>query len=196
MRRNGRPAIRTWDRILFEGLNVGLSRGSNGCAYRRYRRAGKPAAPAVDGCLLFSHKQPVQKLVKLIRSRRLLLAIATAASLLIVLCWSFPNEPSYQGKTLSVWLWRLDAPPGRAPLDEAALAMKHFGTNAFPLILDWLVRNDGPFHERVVDWIGKQRYIPIRIRQAKEYRMQAILAFRALRTQADPLVPTLAAMVN
>jgi RNA polymerase sigma factor (sigma-70 family) len=59
------------------------------------------------------------------------------------------NSEYYEGKTLQQWLVTLDDQhPGRAN-DEAAKAVRHFGTNGLPTIISMLNMND-PMHHNAV----------------------------------------------
>jgi len=82
--------------------------------------------------------------------RRVIVVVGACvvAGILAVTLWPGDREPSYQGKKLSEWLEMysgamhagFEKSPGRL---EAEDAVRHIGTNAIPLLLEW-VRYEPP----------------------------------------------------
>ena len=75
-----------------------------------------------------------------------------------------PSEPTYQGRTLSEWLRVYREGPDRR--EQASMAVRQIGTNAFPFLLDWIA------HDRPVSQLRNVvghllELVPWRLRPAK-----------------------------
>jgi hypothetical protein len=71
----------------------------------------------------------------------------------------FNREPSYNGKTLTEWIYSLGGRPGwpAQPFDdERVKAIKHFGENAVPRLLEFIAASDGPFKTKVIRFVNHQ----------------------------------------
>src|ERR1044071_4458241 len=93
------------------------------------------------------------------------LVLATLGALLWIRLSPGEREPVYQGKTLTRWL--SDFWPGRNPTPEKVeqdkLAVHQIGTNAIPILLQWISARDGPLKQKMVRWIADHRWVPFRI---------------------------------
>src|SRR5690349_2786311 len=78
------------------------------------------------------------------RAKPIALAIGAAVTALLVLATWHNPEPSYQGKPLSYWIRPfLDtngpySRPSASQLTIATNALHHIGTNAIPLLVEWV----------------------------------------------------------
>ena len=76
------------------------------------------------------------------RRRRILLLLAGCAlvAFVLILLWPCEREPSYQGKSLSEWLFLYVAQNGQdtPQAASATVAVQGIGTNALPFLLEWL----------------------------------------------------------
>jgi hypothetical protein len=61
-----------------------------------------------------------------------------AAGVVAFLVWPGEREPEYKGKKLSEWLRLHQATRGTPADREAISALEHIGTNAIPMMLEWL----------------------------------------------------------
>ncbi|MDB6123438.1 MAG: hypothetical protein JWQ71_2431 [Pedosphaera sp.] len=133
--------------------------------------------------------------------RRRLILIIVAALLLGGLAFylSRPKEPSYQDKTLTEWLRKLDkeirplpvVDPNAPELADSVKAIRSIGTNGIPTLLKLLNAKDFPaatLAERVAQRIG---CTPFQILHAEEKRELANWGFMVLGAQAHCAVPAL-----
>jgi hypothetical protein len=112
------------------------------------------------------------------------------------------RQTTYQGKTLPQWASQFHT--NRWPLDkQAEAAIKHFGTNAIPVLLEMMLRQQKPY--RI--WLGahapKKWLTWFRISSGQEYkdeidagRSAAAAAFKALGDAAGPAVPGLIGLLH
>ncbi len=108
-----------------------------------------------------------------------------------------PSEPAYGGKPLSAWLAEynhqsLNWPRTfNTPVDEA---VRHIGTNAFPMISRRLRYQDSALKVKFFQFLHSYLHLhfPFQVRHQSEYNAQAVAAMCALGRDAKPLIPTLA----
>lgn len=127
------------------------------------------------------------------------LALATLGALLWILASPGEREPVYQGKTLTWWL--SDFWPGRKPtpekLEQARLAVRQIGTNAIPMLLQWISAKDGPLKQKLITWIYEHPRVPFRLESSVDKNMLAVSGFHILgKSQAGPAVPALVEIVR
>lgn len=81
------------------------------------------------------------------RKRRTWLVLLGSTALLIVLfaLLTHENEPHYKGRPLGYWVTRLGDPTDRPRASEEAIAA--IGTNAVPLLLEWIQYEHDPANE-------------------------------------------------
>ena len=133
--------------------------------------------------------------------------VAAIAALVLValatVCWigSSPreHEPVYQGRSLTYWL--SDFWPGRNPaherIEQDELAVRQIGTNAVPVLLQWISARDGFLKQRMVGWIARHPWVPFRLESAVDKNMLAVSGFRILgKSQAGSAVPALVEIVR
>jgi hypothetical protein len=109
------------------------------------------------------------------------------------------REPVYQGKTLTWWL--SDFWPGHSPtpdkVEQDKLAVRQMGTNAIPILLQWISAKDGPVKRRMVMWIYGNRWVPFRLESSVDKNMLAVSGFRILgRAQAGSAIPALVKIIK
>ncbi len=105
-----------------------------------------------------------------------------------------PKEPTYEGVTLTKWLystiaitrWQNEDGPVDDPREVAILAI---GTNALPKLLSMIGSSDGMLKQKLIDLVNGQKIIRARIHPAEEKHVRAFLAFTTLGTNALPAVP-------
>ena len=129
---------------------------------------------------------------------------AAALSVLVlaafgILSRSREHEPVYQGKTLTYWL--SDFWPGRNPtpekLEQDKFAVRQIGTNAIPILLQWISVKDDPFKAKMVTWISSHPRVPFRIESGVDKNMLAVSGFQILgKSQAAAAVPALVEIVK
>src|SRR4051812_8009268 len=104
------------------------------------------------------------------------LVLATVGALICILSGSGEREPVYHGKTLTYWL--SDFWPGRNPtpekMEQAKLAVRQIGTNATPVLLQWISAKDGPLKQKMVTWISEHPWVPFRIESSLDKNMLAV----------------------
>jgi hypothetical protein len=127
------------------------------------------------------------------------LVLAALGALLWILSSAGEREPVYQGKTLTYWL--SDFSSGRILTPEKMaqdnLAVRQIGTNAIPILLQWISARDGLLKQKMVTWIHRHPWVPFRIESSVDKNMLAVSGFRILgKSQAGPAVPALVEIVR
>jgi hypothetical protein len=124
------------------------------------------------------------------------LVLATLGALLWIRFSRGEREPVYQGKTLHYWLsayW----PGGADPTEQNRIAVRQIGTNAIPILLQWLSTKDGPVKKRMVTWISNHPWVPFRIESEVDRNFLAVSGFTILgKSQASSAVPALVEIVR
>ena len=74
------------------------------------------------------------------RRRRYLLIVIVlgAAAATLLAAFVTRREPTYHGRVLSSWMKQYDRPASLGRKEQAADAVRHIGTNAFPYLLKWI----------------------------------------------------------
>src|SRR5436190_3597756 len=89
------------------------------------------------------------------------LVLAALGTVLWIVLSPREHEPVYQGKTLTYWV--SDFWPGRNPtrekVEQDKLTVRQIGTNAIPVLLQWISAKDGPFKKKMVMWIDRHRWV-------------------------------------
>ena len=127
------------------------------------------------------------------------LVLVTLGALLWIPSSPGEREPVYQGKTLTYWL--SDFWPGRNPTPEKVeqdkLAVRQIGTNAIPILLQWISAKDGPLKQKMVTWISRHPRVPFRLESDVDKNMLALSGFGILgKSQAGHAVPALVEIVR
>jgi hypothetical protein len=133
------------------------------------------------------------------KTRITALVVATLGALLWMLSSPGEREPVYQGKTLTWWL--SDFWPGRNPtpekMEQDKLAVRQIGTNALPILLQWISARDAPLKQKMVAWIYRHPLAPFRRESSTDKNMLAVSGFSILgKSQAAPAVPVLVEIVR
>ena len=111
-----------------------------------------------------------------------------AIGLLAIFSW--PREPRYAGKSLSVWLQELPS-FGTRPGVEAANAIRAMGTNALPTLLARIQAKVPLWKMKLNPILDKQHLVKFRFRTSDFERAKAVVAFEILGPVAAPAVPSL-----
>ena len=125
-----------------------------------------------------------------------LMAIGTAVCLLV------PHEPRYARKGLSVWLQSLDKTPLRfnelsvATNHPAAQALLHMGSAAVPHFVHELHARDSKLKLKLMELLGKQSILRIKLTPAYVRHQRAIQACYALGPTAKAAIPELTDLLN
>ncbi|MBI4661564.1 MAG: hypothetical protein HY735_22305 [Verrucomicrobia bacterium] len=147
--------------------------------------------------------------------RRITRTIAFVVLLVIVslLVWCFiPREPTYQGKKLSEYL-RAFAKDGaqvhnQPPFElvcsfqpspersRAWEALPKFGTNALPLMIEWLQAKDSRLKDLWIRWTRKQSIVSFTPLRAYEKRMAALAGFIRFGRQAEAALPSIIPLLS
>ncbi len=106
------------------------------------------------------------------------------------------REPSYQGKPLHVWLKGFDASQGSAEYAAAQTAVQQIGTNALPMVINYLRRKDPPFYPQWIHLKAQLRWLPGEVDYAVFWHRRAAQACGALGPAAAAAFPALTAAMN
>ena len=133
------------------------------------------------------------------KERRILVVVLTLTALVILAWWlSLRREPSYRGRSLTVWLNQYET--NRWPLDkEAEAAIQHFGSNASPVLLKIMSTHESPVVISLLTHVPSRLRSRLHVPTPNEYRLKlcsyrrlGASGFRALsEQQARPVVPAL-----
>jgi hypothetical protein len=122
-----------------------------------------------------------------------LLALGTIGMLSYV---SRRNEPSFQGRTLSEWLSDIENARDDRAAEPANNAVRQIGTNAIPYLLGMMRAEDSKLKETFNTLVTKAHIYRLRISDAGEKHLRALLGFEALGPQAGSAIPELTVLVN
>lgn len=129
------------------------------------------------------------------RIKRSILIIAPLLLLLGVVAWLLlrprPQEPVYQGKTLSQWLQRVDVWYSTSPV-AAEPALLIMGTNAVPFLIADLRAREFPLEKKLYPFLARHSLLPSDFRLASYRRYRALKALPFLGPLAKPAIPALA----
>jgi len=105
-----------------------------------------------------------------------------------------PREPSYQGKSLSIWLEEATTGTHTWPqsTNSADEAIRHIGTNAFPMVTRLLHSRDSVAKLKLIQVSYKLPLLHLHVPTQAERHKRAIAACFALGPSAKPLVPEVA----
>jgi hypothetical protein len=108
---------------------------------------------------------------------------------------SLPPEPTYNGKSLSVWLRDLNY--SHSPADRAASnAVAQIGTNALPHLGPMLRARDSALKLRFISLLQKQSLWKVSFTPSRERQMRGSAACRVLRQEARQYIPELTRLLN
>jgi flagellar basal body-associated protein FliL len=130
--------------------------------------------------------------------------------LMMVLCAGFgvfawvelhQSEPSYQGRSLRVWLqaysegkstpdW-LHSQQVQQQLQQQSNAIAQIGTNAIPVLLSMLQVKDSVVRSNLICLLRRQTFIRVHPHTDREYHSIALNGFEALGPIGKPAVPVL-----
>ena len=126
----------------------------------------------------------------------LLIISATTALVAIVLHDRFVAGPVYEGAPLSVWL-RLLNENGPQANEQPRVAIRHVGSAALPLVVEWLDWKDSLFRGALNAWVaGDPRHIDFQPLSPKDRRRVALEACDILGPAAQPAIPKLVAVAT
>jgi hypothetical protein len=106
------------------------------------------------------------------------------------------REPVYQGRRLSVWLEILRKERANGNDPYAGPAIRHIGTNALPVLIEWLHARDTPLKQMVMTWLQKQKLVHFNFKSADQRRGEAILGYDALGPLASVQVLSLSGILT
>lgn len=101
------------------------------------------------------------------------------------------NEPSYQGKTATEWIYKLSELRFGMVNPENASAIRALGTNALPMLIKMAGASDSKLKAKLIYLAERQTIIKIRLHGDWEKRECARLGFITLGEVAKPAAPEL-----
>jgi hypothetical protein len=106
------------------------------------------------------------------------------------------REPVYQDMRLSVWLEILRKERANGNDPYAGPAIRHIGTNALPVLIEWLHARDTPLKQLVMTWLQKQKLVHFNFKSADQRRGEAILGYDVLGPLASVQVLSLSGILT
>ena len=130
--------------------------------------------------------------------RRYWILLSSCAVFVVFVSWHFCRqtaEPSYQQKPLSAWLTELDTWQGdsNAPVMKA---LRHFGTNALPALVEALRAKDSRIEKRLFELASRQSLIRFNFPTPIERFSRAMIAFHELGPLTTPAIPALVQLLD
>jgi hypothetical protein len=113
-------------------------------------------------------------------------------------------EPSYQGRKLSEWIseyqeaeWNHQKyPDSSATKQTARQAVKAIGSNAVPVLLQWLQAKTPPLKTSLNNILKKQKFTSFRFETVTRRNILAISGFEILGSDALPALPAFTRMAQ
>jgi hypothetical protein len=105
--------------------------------------------------------------------------------------YTAPNEPAFDGRSLSSWLTEWSGSYFDRT-NAAAGAIRSIGTNGLPLLLSWVSKDESPMQKKV--FRSASRFIPDSLNPISRYEWRPLIAAKALNllgSQAMPAFPVL-----
>ena len=130
------------------------------------------------------------------RRRILLLAAVGVVAALFFLWPRGPEEPVYQGKTLTQWTEEADAATRDHPAPEARVALRAIGTNAIPFLLKEFTRPISGWRKRFNEWAYQHPAVKIQFRDDQEQIRIAAVGLSFLGSNAAPAMPVLLSFLD
>ncbi len=110
-----------------------------------------------------------------------------------------PQEPVYEGKTLTVWLddcFRIQEARSDARFKAGEKAIRAIGTNAIPILLEMVRIRDSALKRKLTQVVFRESKGSIRLHNDWEYHRKAVIGFGVLGAAAAPCVPSLASLLS
>lgn len=139
----------------------------------------------------------------------LLFALVVVGFVATTLRNPLPNEPVYNGKTISEWSeqWRSNrfsihsgGQDAKAATEEAELSIRHIGTNGIPFLLDLLRTKEAPSVAKFRELVPRSWHVRLSLNtssiRAKELNRHGAHGIAALGTNAEIAVPTLIELIE
>lgn len=122
------------------------------------------------------------------------LAIALIAGIVCFVSFRGPNDPVYQGKRLSEWL-KQSLIPG-ASGTEADEALRHYGSNAVPMLKAMLEKRDSKLTLKMLEILSKQRLIKFSFEPAIVVNYRAVHACNIIGPGVSEVIPAITNFVE
>lgn len=116
------------------------------------------------------------------------------------------REPEYAGKKLGEWVEKLDSSAAKGEKnnparDEAAAAIRHIGTNAFPYLLHWIRYEPPAWRKRINNWArpklkGMNLSWNFLVDEHYSRTEGAIRAFKEFGQETEAAIPDLGRLMN
>jgi hypothetical protein len=121
------------------------------------------------------------------------ISVALSIAVLGGLAWFVlaAREPSYQGKSLGVWLDQYTHDGDKSARDAGEMAVREIGTNAIPTLLRFMRKTDSPWKLKLIALIQRQKAVKIHFITAYDRNYQAFKGFGILGPKASGAVPAL-----
>ncbi|MEQ2009779.1 MAG: HEAT repeat domain-containing protein [Limisphaerales bacterium] len=110
---------------------------------------------------------------------------------------SHPDEPVYQGKTMSEWIKIYSqSDDGSEEEKKAEAAFQNIGTNVVPALLKMIQTPDSSFRTMLKALMRKQSFIGPDFQDAEDIRNTALFGFRVIGEDTKGAVPELLSLVK
>ena len=107
-----------------------------------------------------------------------------------------PHEPVYHGKTFSEWLADYDGTNPNADEVKAKLAITRIGSNAVPVLIEWMRAKDSPVKLWMANLLRKQTVIKFHFQFASDYHNRALKCFEILGPVGKSAIPDLVGLLD
>ncbi len=111
-----------------------------------------------------------------------------------------PKEPSYNGKSLTVWLQEYRETRWGDPTDPKLIAsrdaIQHIGADAIPTLLHMLRARDSALKTKLMDWNDEHDFFNFKFMPAEERNDMALICFHLLGERASNAIPAVIDIYN
>lgn len=105
-------------------------------------------------------------------------------------------EPVYRGQTLSYWLQQYNELGDVVRVGPADDAIRAFGTNSLPYLLSDLQRSESATERMISRFCSRHPWYKLPFYCEDHYSGPALMAFKTLRSEASPILPELANLLE
>ena len=129
------------------------------------------------------------------KNRRAWWAAAIMSGVIVALLLVSTNrQPRFEGKRLGRWLEEINRAGSLSNAEPALKAIVALGTNSLPFLLEIISIQNSPAKEKFIWYMEKASLPVLELPFAAYLKGASCLALKTLGTNADPIIPELAAL--
>jgi len=102
-----------------------------------------------------------------------------------------PDDPVYQGKTVSQWFSQIDSRSGVSHQDKAVQALVAMGDQAVPYLIKQYSAPASTVRDRLTQWLNKIPWLKLRLLSSSERHLRAYVPLMLMGPRAQAAIPQL-----